>query len=238
MATYVLSDIHGEYDLFMEMLDKIGLKDEDTLFVLGDVVDRGPDPIKTLLKLMEMPNAICIVGNHEYMAMQCIRFLEQEITKESIEQLDGRTLANLQNWLANGATSTIKEFQSLDQEMRQAVIDFIQDFSVFEEVTVNGTEYLLVHAGLGNYAPGKPIEEYTLHDIIWTRADYETKYFEDVYVISGHTPTQFIRNNPRPGYIYRANNHIAIDCGCTFEGGRLGAICLDTGEEFYVEGRS
>ena len=56
MATYVTSDIHGEYDLFIRLLEKIQLKDKDTLYVLGDVVDRGPHPIKTLLKLMEMPN--------------------------------------------------------------------------------------------------------------------------------------------------------------------------------------
>ena len=37
------------------------------------------------------------------------------------------------------------------------------------------------------------------------------------------------------GYIYRKNNHIAIDCGACFPGGRLAAICLDTGEEFYSE---
>lgn len=31
------------------------------------------------------------------------------------------------------------------------------------------------------------------------------------------------------------DNHLAIDCGCSYEGGRLAAVCLDTGEEFYVE---
>ena len=111
MATYVLSDIHGEYDLFMEMLDKIGLKDEDTLFVLGDVVDRGPDPIKTLLKLMEMPNAICIVGNHEYMAMQCIRFLEQDTDTDGLYfDLQGRkvTPAKRGIYIRNGKKILVK----------------------------------------------------------------------------------------------------------------------------------
>ena len=56
----------------------------------------------------------------------------------------------------------------------------------------------------------------------------------DTYVVTGHTPTQHIAGNPKPGYIYRKNNHIAIDCGASLPGGRLAAICLDTGEEFYV----
>ena len=57
IATYVISDIHGQYDMFMEVLDKIKFKDTDTLYILGDILDRGPHPIKTIRKLMEMPNA-------------------------------------------------------------------------------------------------------------------------------------------------------------------------------------
>ena len=75
MATYVVSDIHGEYDLFMELLEKIKLQEADTLYILGDILDRGPHPIKVMLKLMGMPNAVCIVGNHELMALECLEFL-------------------------------------------------------------------------------------------------------------------------------------------------------------------
>ena len=79
IATYVISDIHGQYDMFMELLDKIKLKKTDTLYVLGDVLDRGPHPIKTLRKLMEMSNAICMVGNHELMALEGLEFLMSDI---------------------------------------------------------------------------------------------------------------------------------------------------------------
>ena len=33
--------------------------------------------------------------------------------------------------------------------------------------------------------------------------------------------------------VYKHNNHIAIDCGSSKHDGRLAAICLDTGKEFY-----
>ena len=72
MATYVISDIHGEYGKFMELLDIIHFSDEDILYVLGDVVDRGKNPVKTLLKMMEMPNVIPIAGNHEQMMLESI----------------------------------------------------------------------------------------------------------------------------------------------------------------------
>ena len=64
---------------------------------------------------------------------------------------------------------------------------------------------------------------------------YDIQYFEDTYVVTGHTPTQGIMGNPKPGYVYRENHHIAIDCGCNRRNGRLAAVCLDTGREYYVE---
>jgi serine/threonine protein phosphatase 1 len=233
MATYVVSDIHGQYDMFMDLMKKIQLKESDTLYILGDVLDRGPYPIKTLRELMKMPNAVCIVGNHEIMAIECLRFLTTEITMESITKLDEKVMDNLLTWHMNGSETTIEEFGALDPDEQEAVIDYIKEFLIYEEVTVNDSNYLLVHGGLGNYDPDREVWDYSVRDLVWERADYSIKYFEDTYVVTGHTPTQSIEDNPRPGYIYRNNNHIAIDCGCCRKGGRLAAICLDTGEEFY-----
>ncbi|WP_330687824.1 metallophosphoesterase [uncultured Acetatifactor sp.] len=228
-----MSDIHGEYEMFLELLGEIGLRAEDTLYILGDVLDRGPHPIRTLLMLMKMPNVVCLAGNHELMALECLGFLMKEITDMSIGELDEKMLENLVTWQYNGSSTTIEEFRGLGREMQKSVIDFLKEFSIYEELTVNGRDYLLVHAGLGNYCPEKDIEDYSLRDLMWERADYGIRYFDDIYVVTGHTPTQEIPGNPRPGYIFRRHNHIAIDCGCHRPGGRLAAICLDTGEEFY-----
>lgn len=233
MANYVIADIHGEYDMFMDLLRKIQLKEEDTLYILGDILDKGPHPMQVLLKIMEMPNAVCMVGNHELMALECLEFLMTEITEKSIEKLDEKMVGNLLSWQSNGSRTTIDEFRTLSREMQDSVLDFIKDFLIYEELTVNGEDYLLVHGGLGNYSPDKDIDDYSLKELVWDRADYDTRYFEDVYVVTGHTPTQEISGNPKPGYIFRKNNHIAVDCGCYRPDGRLAAICLDTGEEFY-----
>lgn len=233
MATYVLSDIHGQYDMFMEIMDKINLKNTDTLYVIGDILDRGPHPIKVLLKIMEMPNVICIIGNHEYMAIECLSFLMKEVTDQNLEDLDINILEKLVTWQYNGAKTTIEEFRALSHEMQEEVIEFIKDFSIYEEINVNEQDYLLVHAGLGDFEEGKDIEDCSLYELVWKRADYEKKYYDDKIVITGHTPTQMIENNPRPGYICKKNNHIAIDCGAYLEGGRLSAVCLETGEEYY-----
>ena len=46
--TYVMSDIHGNAIRFNSIMEQIDLRPEDTLYVLGDVLDRGPQGIKII----------------------------------------------------------------------------------------------------------------------------------------------------------------------------------------------
>ena len=61
---YVISDIHGCYEEFMELLEKISFSEEDNLFILGDVLDRGPSPIKTMQEIMNRKNITFLVFNY------------------------------------------------------------------------------------------------------------------------------------------------------------------------------
>ena len=70
------------------------------------------------------------------------------------------------------------------------------------------------------------------HELIVGHCEYDTVYFEDKYIVTGHTPTALIDFTCK-GKIFEMNNHIAIDCGAVFTG-TLGCICLDTMEKFYV----
>ena len=63
---YVISDIHGCYEEFMELLEKISFSEQDELFVLGDVLDRGSEPIKVMQEIMGRENVKFILGNHAY----------------------------------------------------------------------------------------------------------------------------------------------------------------------------
>lgn len=237
MATYVISDIHGEYRMFMRMLKKIQLNDTDKLYVLGDMIDRGPNPMKVILELMEMPNAVCLLGNHEYLALECLEIFQQEITDEVLESLDKETLRKFLNWNECGNSSTVKSFCRSNQKIQKNVIQFIKRLVLYKEVIVEGRKYLLVHGGLGNFSRDKRLEDYTAEELVWERMDYSRKYFEDKYIVTGHTPTQYIWEGKNPGYVYQAKNHIAIDCGACYPRGRLAVVCLETREEFYVERR-
>ena len=62
--TYVISDIHGQTRRFQSVMKQINLQPEDTLYVLGDAIDRYSDGIKILRQLMAMPNVKLLLGNH------------------------------------------------------------------------------------------------------------------------------------------------------------------------------
>ena len=236
MSTYVISDIHGNYNAYMDMLKKIQFDDDDILYILGDILDRGPNPIQVVLDVMKRPNVEVLAGNHCVMALECLSFLLKEITQESLADLDREMFGKLLNWRQNGASTTIKEFLKYDRSIQQEILAFISELDVYDEIEVAGKTFILVHAGLGNFSPEKQLWEYELNELVWDRPDYEKMYFSDKYVISGHTPTMAIEGNPRPGDIYQANHHIAIDCVCSFPGGRLACMRLDDMKEFYVEG--
>ena len=82
-ATYVISDIHGNYNAYMDMLKKIQFDDDDILYILGDILDRGPNPIQVILDVMKRPNVEMLAGNHCVMALECLSFLRREITLEA-----------------------------------------------------------------------------------------------------------------------------------------------------------
>ena len=231
---YCISDIHGDYAKFLKLLQKINFDDADVLYVLGDVCDRGSEPMQVLLKMMAHDNIIPLCGNHDFMAMRCLRLLSKELTESFLETMDEERIQFLSVWFENGGKSTMDNFRQLSQAQRIEVLDYLGEFELYAELQIHGQDYLLVHAGLGEFSKEKLLEDYTLDQLIDVRLDYTQEYFADKILVTGHTPTQLIANHPNPGYIYQANHHIAIDCGCGF-GGRLAAICLDTGEEFYVE---
>lgn len=68
MATWVMSNLHGNYRKYRAAMDAICLQEMDTLYILGDVVDCEIGSCKILFDMMESSHSIPIIGNCEYMA--------------------------------------------------------------------------------------------------------------------------------------------------------------------------
>lgn len=232
--TYVMSDLHGAFNKYITMLEKIDFGEDDELYVIGDVVDRGGQPMEILFDMMNRANVYPLMGNHEVMALNGLKLLSGEISADIVNQLSSEQLEMMSAWIKIGATSTIKGFTALGSDEQTEILEYISGFLPYKKVSAGRNDYLLVHAGIDGFDADKPLDEYPIDALVWGRIDYEIPYYDDIYTVSGHTPTQGIQGNPRPGYIFRANNHIAIDCGACRRDGRLACLCLDTLEEFYV----
>lgn len=234
--TYVLSDIHGYYTKYQAVLETIQFSSADTLYILGDVIDRGPDGVKILLDMMARPNIVPILGNHEFTAAMCLPWLMEEVTDQSLDSLGPDQLAVLSEWLTNGGGTTLRELKRLDMEEREELLEYVREMDLYAEVEAGGRHFVLVHAGLDHFAPDKPLEDYKLTDFLFGRPNLRQSCFNDKFLVFGHTPTRLLRQEAEEApsdRIYRQGNLIAIDCGCGF-GGLLGCLCLDTMEEFYV----
>lgn len=171
MSTYVVSDIHGQFESYKKLLGAISFKERDKLYILGDVLDRGPQSCEVLLDIMHRPNVTLIAGNHEYAAMLVLPKLLTEITAESIDKFldDTEFMKGLLAWLNDGGQATIDSFRRLSKQERQAVLDYLGEVSLYEELEVNGQKYVLVHAGLSHFSPKRPIEDFSLYELIFER---------------------------------------------------------------------
>lgn len=225
---YVMSDIHGCYELYRKMLEKISFCEADTLYILGDIVDRGKNGMKILLDAAARKNVICLRGNHDQQAeilLSNLYRLEEEICPKALLEV-------YKMWLSDGGDTTLMEYIKLSEEEQITVVSVLKNSLLSKKIKVNGKDYLLAHTvpeieRLQDYEKWS-VEEYTLGE-----PDYEQTYFVDKCIVTGHTPTGLI-DAAYNGRIWKGNNHIAIDCGAVF-GGVLGCLCLDTMEEFYVK---
>ncbi len=225
---YVMSDLHGCYDLFIKMLNKIRFCDQDRLYVLGDVVDRGEHGIALALEIMKRKNVMVLRGNHDHTAYLMLKYLDLSNRSAMAEQVK-----NLySSWMKDGGEPTYKEYQRLDHADQKKILSFLNRLPVYEEICVNHKSFFLAHT-VPEKEKMKLFDSCKMIDFMMGEPEYEQEYFSDTYIVTGHTPTGFI-DEKYIGRIWQKNHHIAVDCGAVF-GNPLGCICLDTMEEFYAE---
>ena len=225
---YAMSDLHGCYDKYIKMLNKISFSDSDTLYILGDVVDRGDGGIKLLQDMCERKNAITLRGNHDYLACYLLKAL---CFNADISFADNIT-DKFNMWLYDGGAPTYDAFTALTPKEQNKIIAYLNTFLIYDEVYCGGNNFFLAHT-VPEKKRMEQFDKLLWQEFITGEPEYEKEYSPNKYIVTGHTPTGFI-DKAYKGRVYRKNNHIAIDCGAVF-GNPLGCICLDTLEEFYTE---
>lgn len=226
---YAMSDLHGQYDLYKKMLKKIKFSDSDTLYILGDVIDRGPKPIELLFDMMKHSNIKPLLGNHDHRMLSVL--IHGDISSVEEAQLRAKDDPMLADWIYDGGINTIKEYCNLSKDDKDKILKYLNTFQLIVTFDINDKKFFLSHT-----APEKDdildLSKTDLNDFIWGEVEYDKRYFKNGYLVTGHTPTHLIDRSYR-GRIYQNNGHIAIDCGAFFTD-TLGCVCLDTLGEFYV----
>lgn len=224
---YVTSDIHGCYNQYLRLIERLNLKEDDRLYILGDIVDRGDGGIEIIKDVMKRKNVVYLRGNHDYYALIFLqRFALQD------PGADDRLKEGFRLWLEDGGAQTFYAFSKLDDNEKRSVLSFLDSLPFYKTICINGQRFLLSHT-VCEKAKLPDIEKCGMREFLFGEPEYEKYYFEDMTIVTGHTPTGFI-DPEYTGRIWKGNSHIAVDCGAVF-GNPLGCICLDTMEEIYID---
>lgn len=220
---YVISDIHGNINRFNSIMEQINLQDTDTLYVLGDVIDRYPDGIKILRSIMKKDNIKMIIGNHEYMMLEALKTRDDDFPN----------IYEIQLWYSNGGRVTHNYLKHISKKLRKEVFHYLYALPVNIEIKVNDKKYLLVHgAPERNFKRESGGYESSKEYAVWERWQPFDGVPEGYTLIFGHTPTVEF-NGKIPTEIFFCDNAIGIDCGSGFKNGRLSCIRLDDMKVFY-----
>lgn len=237
---YIISDVHGNYEALVELVDIWRLKHKDSqLLFIGDIIDRGErsyDCLMYVLALVEQENAIYLKGNHEEL------FVDWAKGKDFSHHYLYYKIGGL--YLVESLYNKIsKEHQRKQKEDKDFI--FNKTEMVRKEIENNYTaliktldklpfyhksnHFLFVHAGVSpDTVYAEDIKE---DDALWIRNEfYESNdlALEQEHIVFGHTPTHYMGNGNGEVWVSSCKRKIGIDGGGFLKNGRVNALLVDT----------
>ena len=191
---FAIGDIHGCCNTFRKLLvDELHIQRSDTVFCVGDYVDRGKDSKGVIDFIIDLRNegyqVHTLRGNHEQMMLD-----------------SARDKGKMNLWLKNGGAETLNSFGIASvSELPTKYLTFLKQTKLF----IATSEYIFVHAGL-NFRIDNPFADEEA--MLWTRDEYsDPSKVDNRRVIHGHTPI------PLESIMSQSNlSIINIDGGCVY----------------------
>lgn len=216
---YIISDIHNDNERFEVLLERLQLQKEDKVYILGDLFDRtnyNPDPVGVYFNILKLGNQCQVIrGNHEQELAQYILtyFTTKERQRKKLKPYGYNTFEELSRRL------TPVDLENMAKWMLNLPLQI--------EEMIDERSYLFAHA-----MTSKPNEIQEDEYYLQGGNDFEEflKNGIDGYIsVCGHS-------NPTGSQIWKNDikNVILCDCGCGYRSGKLGCLCVETGEEIYV----
>ncbi|MGB8699511.1 MAG: metallophosphoesterase [Thermosynechococcaceae cyanobacterium] len=190
----IIGDVHGHYQGLQTLLALLDLGDRDTLYFLGDLIDRGPESAQ-VVEFVRTHQYPCLLGNHEQ--MMHFAFL--------LSQNNANHFA-LEAWLSAGGRSTLESYTDLGQlEIDLAWIATLPTY-------LDLGDLWLVHAGVN---PHFALASQSAQEFCWIRKEFhqmQKPFFADKLIVTGHTIT-FTFPGVEPGQIVQGAGWLDIDTG-------------------------
>lgn len=223
---FVISDIHGMYEHFIKLLEHWNR--EDTLVILGDMIDRGPDSLKVVQRVMELAkyhDVIVLQGNHDQMLNDFIDDPREHVSLYLNYNGGGPTILSFANNEFKVENSPIADTVYFIQRYRKQELEFLKTGHLYYQFG----KVLFTHAGfcswLGNW------KDTTDNQFVWVRDHYRHKNNSGLVNVFGHTPTQLInKDQSNEVWVSKDKSYIAIDGACAYGGQLNGVLINELGE--------
>ena len=215
MRELAITDIHGCKKTFQGLLDQVAFSRADTLFLLGDYVDRGPDSKGVIDMIWDMQrdgyNIVCLRGNHEELVLRAA----------------SGNFTYLEKWIKTDGKDTMDSFGvERCADIPAAYLNWMKALPYFLEVG----NYLLVHAGF-DFNLDDPFSDTA--EMCWLRNWHQNiryDWLKGRIILHGHTPIEreAIENQYKN---LEALQYLDIDAGCVYADPRhwrsegLGNLC-------------
>lgn len=200
---FIVADIHGSFHLVKRALDAVSFNPKvDRLFVVGDLVDRGPYS-QAVLEFLREPWVFVVRGNHEQMVLDLYATgtLDEDALAFHVER-------NGMGW-----------WLETPQARREAILDLFAQLPVAMEIETARGSVGMVHAEVpvGMDWPTfvsklEAFDHHTIQSALWGRiraSRNDTRGVRGIdRVFSGHTP-QF-------GGARKLGNCYLVDTGACF----------------------
>nr|WP_240418543.1 metallophosphoesterase [Paenibacillus periandrae] len=213
--TLVISDIHGCYEPFNQLLDLMSYEPKvDQLILLGDYVDRGPhskEVVEQIRKMVQDDGVIALRGNHDQRFIDIVRTEDQLVSSKFVDHGGKQTMMSYLDIDTIDYAMIHEELETFKQLVRTehaAHVAFLESLPYYYEAAA----HIFVHAGLDpKYVDWKnqPTREFMyIKDPF-----FKNKTVVNKIVVFGHTKTVDIQGTPD---IWFGGDKIGIDGGCAF----------------------
>jgi serine/threonine protein phosphatase 1 len=203
---FAIGDIHGCSTALRTLIEAIDPRPEDTLVILGDFIDCGPDSkgvVDQLIALSNRCRLITLLGNHEEMLLNALE-----------------SKSECRYWLKFGGKETLKSYSSHSTDLNVIPADHIRFIRGCRDYFETET-HIFVHA---NYDPNLAINLLSGTKLRWEALDLMRlrPHFSGKTVVVGHTPQA-------NGHVLDLGFLLGIDTDCC-RGGWLTTFEVRTAE--------